>query len=139
VAVDPGQLFATLDDLAKHGVAAQALASIADATKVEHLRAASGIAAGYLANRFTLPLVSWGTELTQKVCDIAAWTLLKHRGFDTNKGGDVAVRMGHDDAIAWLKAFGQGRGVVRDYVDSSVAPARPSRRSHVVSQPRRDW
>ncbi|MFO0607273.1 MAG: phage protein Gp36 family protein [Polyangiales bacterium] len=133
----PPQLLATLADLAAHGVASQTLAAIPDATRLEHLRAASGVAWGYLANRFTPPLLTWGTELTQMVCDIAAWTLLRHRGFDPDKPADKAVLLGYEKAVAWLKAFGNGRGAVLGYADSTVEPARPSRRSHLISRPRR--
>lgn len=133
----PGQLLATPGDLAEHGVAAESLAAIPEGRRMEHLQAASGVAWGFLANRFVPPLLTWGPELVQHVCAIAAWTLLRHRGFDPEKAADRVIVMGYEQATAWLKAFGGGRGAVLGYVDSSVAPERPSRRSHLISRPRR--
>lgn len=132
-----GQLLATLADLAAHGLAAQAIAALPESVRLDHLYRASGTASAHLANRFVLPLASWGTELTGHVCSIASWTLLCHRGFDPDAPGDKAVRMAHDDAITWLKAFGNGRGVVLGYVDSSAPPDTMSSRSHLISRPRR--
>lgn len=134
----PPQLLATVEDLAAHGIASQVVAALPEATRLEHLRSASGIAWGYLANRFHPPLLTWGTELTQQVCAIAAWTLLRNRGFDPDKPADKAILLGYQQAIDWLKAFGAGRGAVLGYTDSSAPPeVPPRRRSHLISRPRR--
>ena len=69
-------LYATLEDLAACGVPEEALRDITDAEKLKALAQASREADMRLAARYSLPLVSWGEDLIQVVCIIAAFRLL---------------------------------------------------------------
>lgn len=118
-----------LDALASDEVGAAAVVDQA-------LAAASSLADSYLRSRYRLPLVSWGDDLRERVCHLAAYQLLSVRGFNPELGADQNIRLRYEDAITWLKAIAAGL-VHPDVQDSAptplgVAPA-------IVSAPPRGW
>lgn len=104
--------YATTTDLARLGIAATAIAAVSSTIQEAALEAASVLADGYLRGRYTLPLTTWGEDLTRAVCAIAAWDILCQRGFDPNRGGDVAIETRANAATSWLKDVSAGRVVV---------------------------
>ena len=48
-----------------------------------------------------LPLTRWSASLPGKVADIAAWRVLKTRGYDPRSQHDQMIRLAYDDARAW--------------------------------------
>lgn len=131
----PLPVYATPADLAAYGLPAAATASLPPATVAAALDDVSRLADGYLKSRYTMPLVSWGSELTSAVCKIAAYNLFCVRGFNPGSGADVNLRMRHDDAMTWLKAV--SRQEVHPEVVDSVAPATKQYQPKVLSKERR--
>ena len=95
--------YATAADLASHGLPDVALAGFTSIQITAALVNASDEADSYLRARYQLPLVTWGADITSKVCQIAAWHLLCSKGFNPESGSDIAVRTRYTDAVAWLR------------------------------------
>lgn len=114
--------YAERPDLYQLSVAAPAFQLVATTDQDAALEAASRRADGQLTRRFTLPLLTWGEDLRQAVCDIAAYRLLKARGFNPSKGGadSEQLRLGFEDALKWLKQVGDGAVIPSDVQDSSI-------------------
>ncbi len=112
--------YATVADLTTYGIPAAALESVDTAAQQAAVTAACGIADSYLRGRFTLPLTAWDTTLTQYVAQIAAWNVLRVRGFMPG-GADEAVRSGYKDAISWFASIARGE-VTPVVTDSGGTP-----------------
>lgn len=82
------------------------------------IEAASRTVDSYLRKRFSLPLVSWGNDVSQAVADLAQYNLLSRRGFRPNSGNDEIVVRRRDDAVKWLENVARGL-VEPDIVDST--------------------
>jgi phage gp36-like protein len=123
-------------DLATYGMTTAALSAFTTAEKNAALIAASNYADGELARRYTLPLESYGTELTEAVCHIAVYKLLSKRGFDSPGEGSSFRRM-YDDAIAWLKRVGSGTLDPPEIVDTTTDEEEGG--AYVVTNARRRW
>jgi len=130
--------YATTDDLTRLGIGGNTLAAVDSTSRTAALVAWSAYADGYLAKRFTLPLVAWGDDLRQAVVDLAAWKVLATRGFDPTSAKDVAVRDSRDDAEAWLTKVARGTIEPQGITDSTPAVTE-TRSVVVVSRPRRGW
>lgn len=115
--------YATLSDLLKFGLNQATLntATTDTPTQQAHLDAASDLADSYLKSKFKLPLTTWGIGLTQKVCEIAAFTLICVRGFDPDNLADSQIVRRHDEAIKWFVKITEGE-VTPPVVDSSGTP-----------------
>lgn len=99
--------YATAADLARLALPARALTGIASADQDAALQAASSLADGYLAARYTLPLLAWNDDLRRAVSLIAAYDLMTRRGYSP-EGGDEQLRLRYEDAIRWLEQVGKG-------------------------------
>ncbi len=107
---------------AAFGLPAKALAAVSPTEQLAALEAASRDADSYLANRYTLPITQWGTDLTNAVCNIAAYNLLAGRGFAPNSGSsDEHVRLRYEDAIRWLRDCSSGKATPTNITDSTPA------------------
>lgn len=124
--------YATQADLAKWGLRASVLAGISPADQDAHLQAASAMADSYLGHRgYALPLTTWGDDLRQSVCKVAAWTLLNHRGASPDNPADAGVAKAHDDALSWWRDI--ARGVANLNVTSTASARAPVQRAMVIS------
>ena len=110
--------YAQVQDLTTYGLPATALQSPNLPVQVQNaaLSDASDIADSYLRGRYSLPLIAWGSELTQAVCRIAAYNLLSVRGYNPGASADVNIRDRYVDAIDWLNK------VQRQAVHPNVTP-----------------
>ena len=110
--------YAQIADLTTYGLPATALQSPNLPVQVQQaaLDDASAIADSYLRGRYSLPLLAWGTDLTQAVCRIAAYNLLSVRGYNPAAAADVNIRDRYTDAIDWLNK------VQRQAVHPNVTP-----------------
>lgn len=119
--VSSGQAYATRADLA--GVISQAALAHPvtgpDEQDKQLLRAAE-FADGYLRQQFKLPLVAWGSDLVQTVCQVAAYRLVCLRGF--NPESDGLYKDNFDSAQRWLERVAQGL-ISPDVTDSSNTAA----------------
>lgn len=78
---------------------------LSDDEMVYSLVSASSIADSYLKRRYILPLKSWSFDLIQVVCDIAAYNLLKRRGWNPEQM-DSTYQDKYTAGIQWLSDVG---------------------------------
>jgi phage gp36-like protein len=100
--------YATTTDLARIGIASNALASLDTAAKEDALDACSSLADGYLSGRYTLPLSAWADDLRLHVAGMAAFRLLAARGYNPQVANDEVIRLLWEDAIRWLERVAAG-------------------------------
>lgn len=134
--------YATTTDLARYGLPSAALSGIATAAQEAALDAASVFADSYLRSRYgTLPLTSYGVDLTQCVCALAAEMLLTTRGFDATRANGDAVTQRAENARAWLKDISAGRAAVSGGNTTATATpiARASTAPSTSSSSERGW
>ncbi len=102
--------YATVDDFESLGLPSTALSGFSDSQKIDKLLAASAIADSYLRVQYGVPLPSWNVDLTTRVCEIAAWLLMKTRGY-APEGTDLQIRQSYEDATMWLTAVSKGTAI----------------------------
>ncbi len=129
--------YATQVDLANLGLSPAALAPIAAAQQLAALQAASDYADGYLAARFTLPLIGQvSQDLVRAVVAIAAEDLLVTRGYNPEAGADAVIAMRAEHARQWFREVAKG-GPRPNVTDSSPGAAQgipaPDAQPEVVS------
>lgn len=125
----------TVADLRVYAISAAALADYTDEELQRFLDAALSRAYSYVRSQYPLPLGTGGADLKLAVCQVAAFLVLTHRGFDLSNPADQALMKAHDDAIAWLRDVSNGRASldVTATSPSSTAGAR------VYARPLRGW
>lgn len=135
--------YATVTDFAAFGLRDSALpSSITPTQREQAIAAASAVADGYLGARFRLPLASWGVDLTQAVCKIAAFDLLATQvGFNPESGANAILVDRKNDAMRWLEHIAAGKITPAGVVDStpSAAPGGPAAAARAFSQSMRGW
>lgn len=111
--------YAARTDFAAHGVSADALEGIATGDQDKALEAASRLVDSYLIKRFAMPLTAVGEDVKEKVCALAAYKLLKGRGFNPESDDARQLREDYDDALSWLRDVSAGRATPVGVTDSS--------------------
>lgn len=111
--------YATKTDLTTLSLPSGALTGISDLKIDAALEAASREADGYLNVPFRLPLIAHGSDLKQKVCDMAAMTLMKARGFSPESADAEMFEAGRKAAIKWLEGVAAGKIKPIGITDSS--------------------
>jgi phage gp36-like protein len=129
--------YATLAELATHGLPSGWLTGVSSGDQTAAITAASDLADGYLAQRYTLPITGWGSDLRRVVCHIASWDLMCRRGFDPESSSDVAIRKRYEDAIRWLEMVAAGKISPVGIVDST--PDVDERGPQAYSEEPRGW
>lgn len=99
--------YATAAELAATPGAGAYVSELTTDEKNTALERASGMMDGYFAARFSLPLASYGGDVTQCCCHIAAWLLASGRGFDTGAAGNTAKQW-FDWWMKWLADVAAG-------------------------------
>ena len=91
------------------------------------LRDASEEIDGYIAVRYSLPLIETPQNLKRLVCDIARYKLWKSRASDE-------VRQRYEDAIAFLKLIANNKAslLIKDAVTQEVSPDPPKQQPSTV-------
>lgn len=100
------------------------------------LVSASSICNGYLKRRYGLPLKQWGYDLIQVVCDIAAYNLLKRKGFNPVQY-DSAFEDAYNRGIKWLEDVGNRREHP-EIIDSGHFLI-PNASTYNIEQDQRGW
>lgn len=72
----------------------------------------------YLSSAYDLPLTSWGIGLRRRVCVIAAYDLLRVRGFNP-EGSDALVVDAYHEALAWLEKVAKGQLLAAESSDQT--------------------
>lgn len=133
--------YATSDDFTRLGLRAATIAGIDSAVVTQHLEAASQWADTRLRKRYALPLDAdtWGDDLRALVCQRAAWTLLRWRGFDPSRPSDEAVRLDAEDADKLLNRVAAYTADLNIPDAVNDAPSRPEEFAAISTRPRRGW
>lgn len=100
-----------------------ALSGISTGDQDAALDAASQVADSYLGAKFQLPLKTWGDDLRRAVCDVAAWMLIKRRGFSPQAADGGMIREAYDDGLRWLEQVAVGKVVPSGVTDSEATGA----------------
>ena len=114
-------VYATPDDLDRCGVPPEALKKIGIEERQRALYQASRTVDSRITARYTMPLVSWGDDLTQIVCIIAAFRLLCYRGWRPDDPANAGVVMMYQEALKTLDKVAQGDYTL-DIVDTTPEP-----------------
>ena len=128
--------YATTTDLARLGLASGVLARVPSATQTTQLSFSSAYADAFLRSRYTLPLASWGDDLREAVCAIAAEGMLTTIGWNPEDPANQAIVARANRARAWLKMVGRGE-IDPEIVDST--PDAEEGTGYVSTRPRRGW
>lgn len=115
--------YATRAELVTFSLPANALSTVSTTKQDDALEAASRIADGYLNARYRLPLVSYGSDLKRAVSDIAAFILMKGRGFSPETADADMLQSGERNAVKWLEGIAAGKISPYGMVDSSTTQA----------------
>jgi len=97
--------YASQADLLLVGLPQTAVGTLGATTIAAALQNASDFADGFFRARWgtnAVPLLAWDTEVTEAVAKIAAYRLMRQRGFNAAAGADKGFREGYDDAVDWL-------------------------------------
>ena len=97
--------YAAMADVYNLGVPAQAVGFLSTTQQTAILQASSDYADGFFRARWgstAVPLVSWDAAVTEAVAKIAAYRMIRVRGFKSNASADGELRQAHDDAVNWL-------------------------------------
>lgn len=129
-------IYATPDDVTNLAINSAATDGITDSVKAEACLSASADADSRLPPRYTLPLAAWGQDIRERVAQIAAYTMMRHRGF-MPEGVDELIVKDKDDAQRWLSKAGAGTITPSGIVDST--PNKRGGAPRVFSRPARGW
>jgi len=134
--------YCTLEDLSRLGVSAGALRNLSEGDMLTVIGSTSSLIDSYLkAGHYTLPLLSWGEDISEAAAAIAVWRLMKTRGYNPNDAAHEAIRLDFEDKISWLKMVASN-SVIPDVEDSGSGSGpgleRP-RGARVASSPQRGW
>lgn len=120
--------YATTTELQNFGIPVAALTGITAAIQNSHLTLASGFIDSYLRGRYSLPLaVPYPDEIKRATCNIAAYTLLKRRGFNPD-AYDSNFRDEYLSTLEWLDKLSEGKVNLDIAADATptVQEGRPS-------------
>jgi len=107
--------YCTVSDLTTFGINSTALAQIDPVILNNQCIAASGVADGYLAGRYNLPLLTpYPQDLVMYVTWIAQFLSMSVRGYRPDAGADELIKDKYILAVDWLK------GVQRQAIHPNV-------------------
>lgn len=95
-------MYATLAELYVYGAPERSLTQLTDAQKLAELASASTLVDTYLRGRYSLPLVSWDSSITEATCKVATYNLFSIRGYNPASGADVNIRDRYNEALIFL-------------------------------------
>lgn len=117
----PSPVYVTDDDLVAHGVSPEAIKRITPDVTAAIRSGASRTADLYLAERYSLPLVTWGDDLKQIVAAIATYRILTRRGWNPNDPNNAGIVALYKQALSDLQQVKVGN-LSLDVVDTSSEP-----------------
>lgn len=105
-------------DITNFAVPERAISEVSADRRIAACIAASDEADGYLATRYTFPLLAWPTNMREHCANIAAASLFRRRGVDP-QSADAIVFDGRDQARSWFKQIANGLVKPPGIVDST--------------------
>ncbi len=86
---------------------------------------ASNEADSYLRGRYTLPLLSWGNDITRYTSWIACYLIAQLIGFASQAGSDKLITERYYQAVGWPDRAGTGwfPGIQRQAIHPDVTPS----------------
>lgn len=128
--------YATVTDLTSYGISAVAVANLDPVTLQKQCDAASGIADGYLAGRYNMPLLTpFPQDLVLYVSWIAAFLTMSVRGYNPDAAADTLILDKYEKAINWFEGV-QRQRIHPNVIQSPVA-APAYQLPQVLTTPRR--
>lgn len=101
--------YATRTHFDQYGLPTATLDALASSTVQEALlSSASGLMDSYLGARYSVPLSTYGAEVTECCCVLAAYTILQRRGFNPDNAWETAVQARRAEWLDWLKGLASG-------------------------------
>lgn len=132
--------YADRTDLTRLGLPAAALNGVATEAQEEALDAASAEADSYLRARYVVPFTTWGADLRQCVCALAAETILTTQGYSPEAGRDDVVSARASRWRTWLRDVSAGKAHVSGGATTPTAERHARASSpRVTSDRTRGW
>jgi phage gp36-like protein len=115
--------YATSGEFDLHGIRPEARPTAVLAGDITSaIDAASKKADSYLRNRFSVPLASWGLDLTQAICAMAAYELVASLLlFQPEAGANQILVARNEAAIKWLREIADGHATPEGVTSSAPA------------------
>lgn len=85
-----------------------AVAGVDSTVKTAACSSGSAIAESYLRSRYSLPLASWGDDVREQACALAARAALTTTGFNPEEPSAAAVIQRARDAERWFRGVAAG-------------------------------
>jgi len=111
-------VYATTTDFERLGLATGAASRVPANTLTTQLSAKSAFADGYIRRKFKLPLSSWGDDLRECVCVLAAEASLGTIGWNPEDPANAALVERAKAWRRWLEQLGDG-DVEPEFVDAT--------------------
>lgn len=118
--------YASTSDLTAMGLPATALGALTGDQQQAALDNASALMDSYFRGRYELPLLAWGSEVTQCCAVIAAYLLMNVRGFNPASGADVNLLNRYEQYAGAPGSFGWLDRVQRRAAHPDVTPSASS-------------
>lgn len=120
--------YASQTDLTNLGMPQAALATLSSTQINSELQAASDFADGFFRARWgmnAVPLAAWDTSVTRATAQIAAYYLVRLRGYDARSTADQRFKDGHDEAVVWLDKVQRQQAHPNVTLAATAAPLQP--------------
>lgn len=127
-------VYVTVPELASYGMSADVLDHIDDERRLRAVLSATATAASNLSAAFTLPLASWGRDVTSATARLAVYDLASTT---ERVAMDDTMVENKDDAMKFLMAIGTGRLRPTTIIDATPEVEEDS--AYITSQPSRGW
>lgn len=98
-----GTVYASEADLGNFGVPTIAFGQLTPAQKSAALASASATMDSYFRARYALPFVSFGTDVVECCCVLAAYRSMHMRGFNPAGGADKNFLDRYNLSMQWLR------------------------------------
>jgi len=127
--------YCTPSDLTTYAASVASLSTLSSGQLTGACARASAEMDGWFAQRYALPLVSWGADVTAIACDLAVYYALKMAGWVPETPANDPYQIAYDRAHAWLDK------VARRVLTPSAVPGSNAAGGMPLffAQPRRGW
>ena len=133
------QSYASSKELYRHAIPASGLTGVELVDIVEELVTQSEVADGYLAGKYTMPLIAWGGDLTSRICHMAEYSLITTRGMNPDGDTYTIIKDKYDAAIKWLSDVAAGKIKSPAIVDSAEPATTAGGAAVTVTSTLRGW